>query len=78
VANGEADIGIATESISSYDSLLCLPCYHWNRCVVVPHGHPLLTGGTLTLEKLHLIRLLLMTLHLPAAPWYPRHSAMQD
>lgn len=52
VANGEADIGIATESISSYDSLLCLPCYHWNRCVVVPHGHPLLTGGPLTLEKL--------------------------
>lgn len=52
VVNGEADIGIATESISNYDSLLCLPCYHWNRCVVVPYGHPLLAGGQLTLEKL--------------------------
>lgn len=52
VANGEADIGIATESISDDDSLLCLPCYHWNRCVIVPHGHPLLTSGTLTLEML--------------------------
>lgn len=52
VASGDADIGIATESISSYDSLLCLPCYQWNRCVVVPHGHPLLTDGILTLEKL--------------------------
>jgi len=52
VASGEADIGIATESISNYDSLLCLPCYQWNRCVVVPHGHPLLTDGVLTLEKL--------------------------
>ncbi|HSH53480.1 MAG TPA: HTH-type transcriptional regulator CysB [Methylotenera sp.] len=52
VANGEADIGIATESISSYESLLCLPCYHWNRCVVVPHGHPLLADKPLTLEKL--------------------------
>lgn len=52
VASGEADIGIATESISSFDSLLCLPCYQWNRCVVVPQGHPLLADGVLTLEKL--------------------------
>lgn len=52
VVSGEADIGIATEAISNYDSLLCLPCYHWNRCVVVPHGHPLLLGGPITLEKL--------------------------
>ncbi len=52
VVSGEADIGIATESISNYDSLLCLPCYHWNRCVVVPHDHPLLSGGKLTLEEL--------------------------
>lgn len=52
VVNGDADFGIATESISSYDSLLCLPCYHWNRCVVVPYGHPLLSNGELTLEKL--------------------------
>ncbi|OIR00039.1 HTH-type transcriptional regulator CysB [mine drainage metagenome] len=52
VASGEADIGIATESISSFESLLCLPCYQWNRCVVVPKDHPLLTDGVLTLEKL--------------------------
>lgn len=52
VVSGEADIGIATESISGYSELLCLPCYHWNRCVVVPHGHPLVSGGLLTLEKL--------------------------
>jgi len=52
VASGEADIGIATESISSFDSLLCLPCYQWNRCVVVPKDHPLLADGLLTLEKL--------------------------
>ncbi len=52
VANGEADIGIATEAISDYENLLCLPCYQWNRCVVVPHGHPLLAEGLLTLEKL--------------------------
>lgn len=52
VASGEADIGIATESISSYESLLCLPCYQWNRCVVVPKDHPLLLESLLTLEKL--------------------------
>lgn len=50
VVHGEADIGIATESISSYESLLCLPCYQWNRCVVVPHEHPLLQEPTLTLK----------------------------
>ena len=52
VAKGEADIGIATESISDFDSLLCLPCYKWNRCIVVPYGHSLLSETPLTLEKL--------------------------
>jgi LysR family cys regulon transcriptional activator len=52
VASGEADIGIATESITSQDNLLCLPIYHWNRCLVVPIGHELITQGPLTLEKL--------------------------
>jgi len=52
VAKGEADIGIATETISSYPSLVCLPCYSWNRCVVTPHQHPLLTDTPLTLEKI--------------------------
>lgn len=52
VASGEADIGIATEAISSYDKLLCLPCYQWNRCLVVPHGHPLVDDTPLTLQKI--------------------------
>ena len=52
VASGEADIGIATETISSYEKLLCLPCYQWNRCVVAPHHHPLLSDLPLTLEKI--------------------------
>lgn len=52
VLNGEADIGIATEVISSYDKLLCFPCYQWNRCVIAPHWHPLLDDAPLTLEKI--------------------------
>jgi LysR family transcriptional regulator, cys regulon transcriptional activator len=52
VAKGDADVGVATEYISDFENLLCLPCYEWNRCVVVPHGHLLLSDGVLTLEKL--------------------------
>jgi LysR family cys regulon transcriptional activator len=52
VVSGEADLGIATESISTYEKLLCLPCYQWNRCIVAPEGHPLLDDAPLTLEKI--------------------------
>lgn len=52
VASGEADIGIATEAISRYEKIVCLPCYQWNRCIVTPHGHPLLSDPPLTLRKI--------------------------
>lgn len=52
VVSGEADIGIATEKISLEDNLTCFSCYQWNRCVVVPHGHPLLVEESLSLEVL--------------------------
>ncbi|MBY0378709.1 MAG: CysB family HTH-type transcriptional regulator [Gammaproteobacteria bacterium] len=52
VMKGEADIGLATEAISSYDELVTMPCYSWNRCVVVPLGHPLIEDAPLTLEKI--------------------------
>ncbi len=52
VANGEADIGIATEAIANHSALAALPCYAWNRCVVAPHGHPILNEQPLTLQKL--------------------------
>lgn len=45
-ADGEADIAIATESVSSSEGLVALPCYRWNRCVVVPPDHPLLAIET--------------------------------
>ena len=52
VESGEADIGIATEAINHFDKILCLPAYQWNRCVVVPSGHPLISDVPLTLKKL--------------------------
>lgn len=52
VASGEADIGIATESISLDERLLCLPCYEWNRCLVMPEQHPLTKEKKITLESI--------------------------
>jgi len=52
VLAGEADMGVATEMISSHPELVSLPVVQWNRCVVVPPKHPLLQAKPLTLEKL--------------------------
>ncbi|TDR73544.1 HTH-type transcriptional regulator CysB [Paludibacterium purpuratum] len=42
VISGEADLAIATEGIALFKELAMLPCYEWNRGVVVPVDHPLL------------------------------------
>ncbi|MCW3480437.1 HTH-type transcriptional regulator CysB [Neisseriaceae bacterium JH1-16] len=42
VVAGEADLAVATEGIALYKDLAMLPCYEWNRSIVVPVGHPLL------------------------------------
>ena len=50
--SGQADIGIATEALATYDALVALPCFRWTHSVIVPPGHALLDGGPLTLERL--------------------------
>jgi LysR family cys regulon transcriptional activator len=50
--SGEANIGIATESLSQYEELVTLPCYEWHHCLVVPPKHPLLDEKKLTLAKI--------------------------
>ena len=50
VARGEADLCVATEHIAEHPGLVALPCYQWNRCIVVPAKHPLLKVAPLTLE----------------------------
>lgn len=52
ILGGEADLGIATESLALYDELVTLPCYEWHHCVVVPPKHPLLNEKRLTLSKI--------------------------
>lgn len=41
VVKGKTDFAIATEAMHLYQDLIMLPCYHWNRSVIVPRDHPL-------------------------------------
>jgi LysR family cys regulon transcriptional activator len=49
-ADGTVDFAIATEGMEHFDDLIMLPCYHWNRSIVVPKGHPLASRKNITLE----------------------------
>lgn len=49
-ADGVVDFAIATEGLELFGDLVMMPCYTWNRCVVVPKGHPLAELQTMTLE----------------------------
>src|SRR5690606_5332577 len=51
-ANGTVDFAIATEALDLFSDLVMMPCYRWNRTVVVPQGHPLTKVKSLTLETL--------------------------
>ncbi|MDB4042065.1 CysB family HTH-type transcriptional regulator [Methylophilaceae bacterium] len=52
ILNGDADVGIATESISLNNKIFCIPCYSWNRCLVMQKDHPLLLVKDITLKDL--------------------------
>jgi LysR family cys regulon transcriptional activator len=43
VVNGDADIAIATEGIPLFPELGMLPCYTWNRSIIMRDHHPLLS-----------------------------------
>lgn len=51
-ASGSVDFAIATEAMELFSDLIMMPCYRWNRTVVVRRDHELAQGGLLTLEKL--------------------------
>jgi len=55
-SKGKVDIAIATEAMELFENLIMLPCYRWNRSVIVKHDHPLAineaNGEELTLEGL--------------------------
>ena len=51
-ANRHVDFAIATEALELFDDLIMLPCFRWNRSIVVPEDHPLTKLGELTIEKI--------------------------
>lgn len=55
-SKGEVDFAIATEALEHFSELTLIPCYSWNRSVLLPKGHELIEllddGETLSLEML--------------------------
>ncbi|MCH8552742.1 MAG: HTH-type transcriptional regulator CysB [Natronospirillum sp.] len=51
-ANGTADFAIATEAMEHFHDLVMLPCYRWNRSIIVPRDHELAQKTSLTLEDI--------------------------
>lgn len=47
-----AEIGIATESLSTYSELVTLPCYEWQHVLVLPANHPLASKERIELEDI--------------------------
>ncbi len=51
-SKGMVDFAIATETLEFFNNLIMMPCYRWNRSVIVPPEHPLATESKLSLETL--------------------------
>lgn len=49
-ADGVVDFAIATEALELFNDLVMMPCYRWNRCVLVPRDHPLAQISELSLQ----------------------------
>lgn len=51
-SKGVADFAIATEALELFNNLVMMPCYRWNRSVIVPRNHVLNNDEKLTLKIL--------------------------
>lgn len=51
-ADGMVDFAIATEAMTHFSDLIMMPCYRWNRSVIVPKDHPLTQVSKLTLKDI--------------------------
>ncbi|MBE2894156.1 HTH-type transcriptional regulator CysB [Spirabiliibacterium falconis] len=49
--SGSVDLAIITEWHNLFNDMVLLPCYHWNRSVIVPSVHPLI-NQELSIETL--------------------------
>ncbi len=50
-SRGVVDMAIATEAMELFENLVMLPCYEWNRCILVQENHPLTAQVPLTLQQ---------------------------
>lgn len=48
-ASGAVDFAIATEAMEHFEDLVMMPCYHWDRAVIVRRDHPLAEQESITL-----------------------------
>ena len=60
-ADGTADFAIATEAMELYSDLVMMPCYSWNRAILVPKAHPITQVSNLTIEDLAKFQLVTYT-----------------
>ena len=51
-ADAKVDCCIATEGMELFEELVMLPCYRWNRCIVMPRDHPLSKEKSISLETI--------------------------
>ena len=49
-ADGSVDFAIATEAMDLFSDLVMLPCYNWNRCILVPKDHALAQLSTFSIQ----------------------------
>ncbi len=48
-ADGTVEFAIATEALELFSDLVMMPCYRWNRSIIVPKNHPLAQLSMITL-----------------------------
>ncbi len=51
-ADATVDFAIATEALELFSDLIMMPCYKWNRAIIVPKDHVLAEKSALTLEDI--------------------------
>lgn len=51
-AKGTADFAIATEAMDMFSDLVMMPCYRWNRAILVPQNHRLAGRDNVSLDEL--------------------------
>lgn len=60
---GSADIGIATESLTTEDNLASVPFYNWKHCIITPQNHALTEKDPREIQLQNLAQYPIITYH---------------